>query len=73
MTSNTKHQTSNLSSDTKVVRLKKKHPCGGSEFTIIRTSVLVTLKCNTCGAFVRMEKGRYEKSLKTLSTERGAT
>ena len=72
-TSNTKHQTSNSSSGAKVVSLKKLHPCGSSEFTVIRESVIVTLKCNTCGSFVRMERERYEKSLKNPPTERGET
>jgi len=73
MTRNSKHQTPNSSSSAKVVRLKKNHPCGGNEFTVVRESVVVTLKCNTCGSFVRMERGRFEKSLKDPPTERGAT
>ena len=55
--------TRNSSSNAKIVRLKKPHPCGSNEFTVIRNSVLVTLKGNTCGSFVRMEKNKYEKVL----------
>ncbi len=63
MTQNSEPRTQNSSSAAKVVRLKKSHPCGGNKFTVIRDSVLVTLKCNTCGSFVRMEREKYEKVL----------
>lgn len=53
----------NASSNAKTVRLKKIHPCGGNEFTVVRESVIVTLKCNTCGSFVRMEREKYEKAV----------
>jgi hypothetical protein len=59
-TSNFKHQTSNLST----VRLKKSHPCGGNEFTVIREGPMVTLRCLQCGSFVRMSREKYEKSVK---------
>ena len=64
MTRNSEPGTRNSSSNVKIVRLKKPHPCGGNEFTVIRDSVLVTLKCNTCGSFVRMEREKYEKVLR---------
>ncbi|MDF1525499.1 MAG: DUF951 domain-containing protein [bacterium] len=46
------------------VRLRKPHPCGSNEFTVIRESVVVTLKCNTCGSFVRMPKDKFVKAVK---------
>jgi len=57
-------ETRNSSSNGRVVRLKKPHPCGGSKFTIVRESVIVTLKCNTCGAFVRIPREKYTKVLR---------
>ncbi|MCJ7499973.1 DUF951 domain-containing protein [bacterium] len=60
---NSEHGTLNSSSNAKTVRLKKPHPCGSSEFTVIRNSVVVTLKCNTCGSFVRMPKDKYLKAV----------
>jgi len=56
--------TLNSSSDAKGVRLKKPHPCGGNEFLVIRESVIVTLKCNTCGSFVRLPRDKFEKAVK---------
>ncbi len=65
MTSNFKHQTSDSSSGGRIVRLKKPHPCGGNEFTVVRESVVVTLKCFTCDSIVRIPRDKYLKSLKT--------
>jgi hypothetical protein len=38
------------------------HPCGGNDFTVVRDSVVVTLRCITCGSIVRMERGKFEKA-----------
>jgi hypothetical protein len=65
MTLNSEHGTLNSSSGAKVVRLKKPHPCGGSEFIVVRQSLIVILKCATCGSIVRIPKDKYLKSLKT--------
>jgi hypothetical protein len=62
MTQNSKPKTQNSSSA--VVRLKKPHPCGGNEFTVVRESVVVTLKCNTCGSFVRIPREKFGKVLR---------
>jgi hypothetical protein len=62
VTSNFKQQTSNSSSGARVVRLKKPHACGGNEFTVIRESVIVTVKCTTCGSFIRLPREKFEKS-----------
>ena len=51
------------------VRLRKPHPCGGNEFTVVRESVIVTLRCNTCGSVVRMEKEKYNKVLRDKRQE----
>lgn len=46
-----------------VVRLKKIHPCGGDKFTVIRESVVVTLRCQTCDSIVRLPKEKYVKAV----------
>jgi len=46
------------------VRLRKPHPCGGAEFTVIRVGPVVTLRCKKCASFVRLSRERFEKSLK---------
>jgi len=46
------------------VTLKKKHPCGSSEFIVIQMGIEVVLKCEKCGSFVRLAKDKFERSLK---------
>ena len=33
-----------------VVRTRKVHPCGGDEWTVLRTGADIRIRCNTCGA-----------------------
>ena len=63
MSQNSEPKTQNSSSGAKVVRLKKPHACGGNDFTVVRESVVVTLKCNTCGSFVRLTKEKFDKAV----------
>ncbi|UCG39723.1 MAG: DUF951 domain-containing protein [bacterium] len=72
MTRNPGPPTPDPTSGAGTVRLKKPHPCGGYEFSLLREGVVVTLKCGTCGSIIRMERDRYEKSLKPSPTERVA-
>lgn len=48
----------------KKVSLKKKHPCGSNEFTVIQMGIEVVLKCEKCGSFVRLAKDKFERSIK---------
>lgn len=63
MTRDSEHRTLNSSSNGSTVRLKKPHACGGNEFTVVRESVVVILKCNKCGSIVRVPRGKYEKAV----------
>jgi hypothetical protein len=58
-TSNSKQQSANLP----FVRLKKPHPCGGTEFTVVREGPVVTLRCQTCQSFIRMPRDKFEKTV----------
>jgi hypothetical protein len=62
-TSNVERQTSN-SFTPQMVKLRKPHPCGGNEFTVIREGPLMTLRCNSCDSTVRMERIKYKKALR---------
>lgn len=44
-----------------VVRLKKKHPCGGSEWEIVRLGADIGIKCRTCGHRVLIERAVFER------------
>ena len=39
-----------------IVRMKKPHPCGGTDWEITRVGADVKLKCLTCGRVVMLER-----------------
>jgi len=49
-----------------VVRLRKPHPCGGYEWTVVRLGADIGLKCTTCGRRVLLPRSEFEKRLKTF-------
>jgi len=51
-----------------VVRLKKKHPCGGDEWQVIRLGADIGLKCRKCQRRVTLERGVFERRLKVFHT-----
>jgi hypothetical protein len=46
-----------------VVRLRKKHPCGGQEWLIDRLGADIGLRCQTCGRHVLLERRVLESRL----------
>ena len=38
------------------VRLRKPHPCGGSEWRVVRLGADIGLKCETCGRRVLLTR-----------------
>jgi hypothetical protein len=49
-----------------VVRLRKPHPCGGYEWSVVRVGADIGLKCGTCGHRVLLERRTLEKRLKVF-------
>ena len=49
-----------------VVRLRKKHPCGGYEWTVVRVGADVGLTCLTCGRRVLMRRREFNRRLKKV-------
>ncbi len=47
-----------------IIRLKKQHPCGSSEWEILRTGMDFRLKCMGCGRQVMLPRKQVEKNLK---------
>jgi hypothetical protein len=43
--------------------LKKKHPCGGKEFEVMRAGMDFRIKCLTCGSQMRIDRPKLEKSV----------
>jgi len=49
-----------------IVRLKKKHPCGSSEWEILRVGADFRLKCTGCGHQIMTQRKLVEKNMKEL-------
>ncbi len=49
-----------------VVRLRKKHPCGGDEWQVVRVGADIRIKCLKCQRQVLLERGVFERRLKAL-------
>jgi hypothetical protein len=47
-----------------VVRLRKPHPCGGTDWRVTRLGADIGLNCLTCGRRVLLERPVLEKRLK---------
>jgi hypothetical protein len=50
------------------VRLKKKHPCGGEEWEVVRLGADVGLKCLKCQRHVLLERSIFERQVKAFVT-----
>ncbi len=48
------------------IRLKKKHPCGSSEWEVLRVGADLRLKCMGCGHQIMMKRTLVDKNLKTV-------
>ena len=49
-----------------VVRTRKGHPCGGCEWTVVRTGADVKIRCNTCGRLVMMDRETFLRRRKSV-------
>ena len=49
-----------------IVRMKKPHPCGGDEWTVIRTGADIKIRCNGCGRVVMLDRERYLRQRKAV-------
>jgi hypothetical protein len=46
------------------LKLRKPHPCGGYEWTVVRLGADIGLQCNTCERRVLLPRRELEKRLK---------
>lgn len=49
-----------------VVRLKKRHPCGGDEWLVARLGVDIGIKCLKCQRYVLLRRSVFERRVKSL-------
>jgi hypothetical protein len=46
-----------------VLRLRRRHPCGGDAWLVDRLGADIGLRCQTCGRHVLVERRRIEQRL----------
>jgi hypothetical protein len=49
-----------------LVRLRKPHPCGSYEWTVVRLGADIGLECRGCGRRVLLERREVARRLKTI-------
>jgi hypothetical protein len=49
-----------------IVRLRKKHPCGGYEWQVVRLGVDIGLVCQNCGRRILLPRSTVNKRLKKI-------
>lgn len=49
-----------------VVRLRKNHACGGTDWTVVRLGADIGLRCGTCGHRVLLPRSQFERRLKSF-------
>ena len=49
-----------------IVRLRKKHPCGGDEWEVVRLGADIRIKCLKCQRQVLLERHTFERRVKAL-------
>ena len=51
------------------LRLRKQHPCGSDEWTVVRLGADIGLECKGCGRRIMLTRRELSKRLKTNLTE----
>ena len=50
-----------------IVKMKKAHPCGSSEWEVLRTGIDFRLKCRGCGHMIMIPRTQAEKNIRDIS------
>jgi len=56
-----------------VVRLRKKHPCGGDQWQVLSLGVDVKIKCLTCQRQVLLDREVFERRVRGTVLRGGAS
>ena len=52
-----------------ILEMKKQHPCGSKEFTVLRSGMDFRLKCVGCGREFLIPRSKAEKNIKKVIRE----
>ena len=50
-----------------ILKMKKQHPCGGFDFTVLRSGMDFKLRCVKCGHDVELPRIKAEKNIKKIT------
>jgi hypothetical protein len=54
-----------------VVRLRKPHPCGGTDWRVVRLGADIGLKCQTCGRRILLPRRELARRMKGWVSKAG--
>jgi hypothetical protein len=54
-----------------VIRMRRKHPCGGLDWEVVRLGADIGLRCHTCARRILMDRATLRRRAQAL-IERGA-
>lgn len=49
-----------------IIKMKKSHPCGCSEWEVTRIGMDFGLKCCGCGHYIMLARNKFEKAVKEI-------
>lgn len=49
-----------------VITTRKAHPCGSSEWTVIRTGADIKIRCSGCGRIVMLDRDSFLRRRKSV-------
>lgn len=49
-----------------IIKLKKQHPCGSTEWQVLRVGIDFRLKCLGCGHQIMIPRKQVEKNIKNI-------
>ncbi len=49
-----------------ILQMKKPHPCGGSEFLVLRVGMDFKIKCRQCDRQMMLPRAKVEKNIKSI-------
>lgn len=52
-----------------IIKLKKQHPCGNSEWEILRVGIDFRLKCLGCGHQIMIPRKQAEKNIRQIRSK----
>ena len=49
-----------------LVQMRKTHPCGTDQWTVIRLGADIKIRCSKCGRIVMMDRAEFMKRMKKI-------